>query len=410
MNQTKKRLTIINFAISMTDVETIQLQVLKLAPLKTDEKLQEIIRAIQAENYAHAQRLITRYIETPTHDVLQRTSQEMQTAISPEDQAIIDEFDLFVTSDTQGKPTEIDINDFFVDTPPAETKKESSVDYDTLLNIDFDNILLDNTTPKRIKTLKTLKDTFFDLPKGKDTQSVYNNPIHKDTFFDIEETVRAEPVAEPVKMEETAAEEIATFTEETLLPQHDTFKDLKPILNVKEKEDASSYKAIPYIAQKLVSMQKEYPPVETSDDLFDSVEDLLHKISHEGYTEKEIEDTLEIIKALTEAAEYAEAAQLLLICAASESKFAQFMLARELYKGILLEKDISEGFSRMYRLAMEDYPEALCDLAQFYEHGVGIERDRKKAEQFYKEAMEFGIKRAEQHHARLKKQNRSFFG
>ncbi len=63
MNQTKKRLSIINFAISITDIETIQLQVLKLGMLKTDEKIQEIITAIQTENYAQAQRLIAVYIE-----------------------------------------------------------------------------------------------------------------------------------------------------------------------------------------------------------------------------------------------------------------------------------------------------------------------------------------------------------
>ena len=58
---------------------------------------------------------------------------------------------------------------------------------------------------------------------------------------------------------------------------------------------------------------------------------------------------------------------------------------------------------------LEDYPEALCDIAQFYEHGIGVSRNKKKAEQFYKEAMDFGIKRAEKHYNRLKKQNRGFF-
>ena len=97
MNQTKKRLSIINHAISITDVETIQLQVLKLAPLKTDQKIQEIVTAIQAENYAKAQGLINAYIEAPTENIIQRTSQEDKNMINQEDQAIIDEFDLFIT-------------------------------------------------------------------------------------------------------------------------------------------------------------------------------------------------------------------------------------------------------------------------------------------------------------------------
>ncbi len=36
-------------------------------------------------------------------------------------------------------------------------------------------------------------------------------------------------------------------------------------------------------------------------------------------------------------------------------------------------------------------------------------KDKNKAEQFYKEAMDFGIKRAEKHYKRLKKENRGFF-
>ena len=58
MNQTQKRLSIINLAISITDIETIQLQILKLGLLKTDTKIQEIIAVLQAENYAKAQFMV----------------------------------------------------------------------------------------------------------------------------------------------------------------------------------------------------------------------------------------------------------------------------------------------------------------------------------------------------------------
>ena len=77
MNQTKKRLSIINHAISITDIETIQLQVLKLVPLKSDLKIQGIVEAIQAENYAKAQGLINTYIEAPTENIIQRTSRKI---------------------------------------------------------------------------------------------------------------------------------------------------------------------------------------------------------------------------------------------------------------------------------------------------------------------------------------------
>ena len=72
-------------------------------------------------------------------------------------------------------------------------------------------------------------------------------------------------------------------------------------------------------------------------------------------------------------------------------------------------QNIPEAFEHIYSLAMEDYPEALCDLAQFYEHGIHVERDKRKAEQFFKEAADFGIKRAQEHYERIEKQNRGFF-
>jgi hypothetical protein len=410
MNQTKKRLSIINHAISITDVETIQLQVLKLALLQSDMKIQEIVTAIQAENYAQAQRLINQYIDTPTENILQRTSQKAQAAMAEEDQAIIDEFDLFITSNTFETPQEIDINDFLLDELPArtkvETKKVDQSDFDALLNIDFDNVLTDNI---KMDVTHTAKDTFFDSPKEKNKQAVNTSQIPKDTFFDTEETIKEEYIAKETPEEEMIAEEKETFIQTDLPSKEEPLKELKPTIISEEETRSINYKAIPYIAQKLNSMKKQYPPIERSYEKFDSVENLLRKISQEGYNEMEIEETLTYTKKLTEESKEIEAAHLLLVCAATESKFAQFMLARELYKGTLITKDVPEAFTQMHSLALEDYPEALSDLAQFYEHGIGTGKDQKKAEQFYKEAMDFGIKRAEKHYKRLKKQNSGFF-
>lgn len=414
MNQTQKRLSIINHAISITDVETIQLQILKLGLLKTDLKIQEIITAIQAENYAKAQGLINQYIETPREDILQRTSQQAQAAMAAEEQAIIDEFDLFVTSDRNEKPQEIDMNDFLLDEFPEETKVETKVEskqvdhsaFDALLNIDVDHVLTDNIA---LDVTQTSTDTFFESPKEKNKQNIHTHHIPRDTFFDDEESVNESPVTKEDPSEETFTKETETFIQKELPSKDELLKELKPAIKTEEETRSQQYKAIPYIAQKLHSMKKQYPPIERTYEKFDSVENLLRKISQEGYTEEEIEETLTSVKHLSEEGKVTEAAQLLLICAASESKFAQFMLARELFKGVILTKNIPEAFAHMHSLALEDYPEALCDIAQFYEHGIETNQDKKKAEQFYKEAMGFGIKRAEKHYHRLQKENRRFF-
>lgn len=416
MNQTKKRLSIINYAISITDIETIQLQVSKLRMLQTDEKIQEIIAVIQGENYAQAQRLIAQYIETPSGNILQRTSQTMKTTISKEDQSVIDEFDLFITSHANEKVEKIDINSFFDDTPAVKAKHAESIDFDTLLNIDADHVLPGNI---ELDITHTSKDTFFEGQEEKDTHTFDTGVIPKDTFFETQEEILQEemlkedtlqeemPPVHEIEKEETAQKlpekETETIVKNDIFTKNNLLKELKPKTKVQNTTHSSLHKAMPYVEQKISSMQKQYPATERTNEHFDSVENLLKKISQEGYSEKEIEETLDYIKELTEKNKYAEAAQLLIICAATESQFSQFMLARELYKGILLTQNIPESFAHMSSLAVEDYPEALCDLAQFYENGIGTGRDIKKAKQLYKEAMEAGIARAEKHYTRLKR-------
>lgn len=504
MNQTKKRLSIINLAISITDIETIQLQVLKLGLLQTDLKIQEIITALQAENYAQAQGLITLYIEAPTDNVLQRTSQTKKPVMSTIDKTTIDEFQLFVTADKEEEKTKMDINDFYVDafesrrdqskekevikevdlndflddalnieppqpkieeekqqkekeklfqeididdfpntTPDIKEKKQEKkesvteidindflndtlqlgstqaegANFDTLLNIDSDDVLPNNIT---LDISDESRDTFFEISSQQGKESITTSDIPKDTFFDIEKTVIHETVTEKTMVQETLIkettiegfeeiEEVEQYREENIQEEETFFQDLKLTPDVQEEMKPSHYKAIPYIAQKLESMKKQYPPVEAAYENFSTVELLLEKISQSTYTEAEIEETLTYIKKLIEERDYGQAAQLLLICAATESRFAQFMLARELYKGTLLKKNIPEAFSLINALAMDDYPEALCDLGQFHENGIGTKKDTKRAKALYKEAMDLGIKRAESHYARLQKRRRGFF-
>lgn len=449
MNQTQKRLSIINLAISITDIETIQLQVLKLGLLKTDLNIQAIITALQTENYAQAQRLIKSYIDTPTENILQRTSQKKKPVITAAEQTTIDEFQLFTTTGGEEEKIEIDINDFLADKTEtqrdqgekkeviteinindflndaptiekhqeekekvipeidindflrndskAEAEQKNNIDFDSLLKLDSDDVLANNI---ELDITHTTKDTFFESPSHKDEQPINTSDIPKDTFFNTEETI----VEEVIEIEKAE-----TIIENNILKEETYFQDLKPTLDLQEQITPSHYKAISYIDQKLESLQKQYPPVEQSDKNFSTVENLLKKISQEEYTEDEIEETLTYIQKLIEETQYAQAAQLLLISAATESKFAQFMLARELYKGILLTKNIPEAFSLINTLAMDDYPEALCDLGQFYENGIGTKKDKKRAQELYKEAMDLGIKRANVHHARIQKSSRGFF-
>jgi hypothetical protein len=422
MNQTKKRLSIINLAISITDIETIQLQILQLGPLRTDEKIQEIITALKSENYIQAQGLITTYIETPSNEILQRTVQKEQEKRTVQDNNTIDEFNLFNTDEENEEKSEIKILDFddmlafsedVVEEKPKKIQK--NIDFDSLLNIDKDDILPHNI---ELDINHSASNTFWD---NSEKPTIDTSEVERDTFFDIEESVskatEEESIEELYREEKFQEEEhqedlyqetehIETFEEEI----KEELEALKPQKkeNILESE-ATKYKAIPYIDQKFKNMHVQYPPVQETLEIFPSVNAWLLQISNEGYSEEEVEAMIKQIDSLgLEHKE--EAAQLLLITAATESKYAKFRLARTLYKGEILQKNLAESFTLINRLATnDDYPEAICDLAQFYEYGIGIDKDKKKAELLYAEAMNSGIKRATDHYERIKKQNRGLF-
>ena len=424
MNQTKKRLSIIKLAISITDIETIQLQILKLSPLKTDLKIQEIIAGLQAENYAQTQALITTYIETPMEEILQRTAQEARHRKKEEEKDIIEEFDLFVITPKKQGEVEKEMFDFSTLQSEDVPKREQEViDFDALLNIETDDVLPGNI---ELDISHASKDTFFKETEHHlesikeshiDTQS-----IPKDTFFDTEETsVVQEEQKEEVNISQMDTEAIPEDTffdaEETPLVPEVQKEEIninqmeeEPTITPSAENTPFQYSAIQYIDQKFKNIHTQYPPIQESDEDFSSVNAWLLQISNDGYNNDEVEEIIKNITKLAKANSLAEAAQLLLISGATKSKFAQFMLARALYKGEILQENLPESFTLINRLALDDnYPEAICDLAQFYEHGIGIAKDKKRAEILYKDAMDLDIKRAIGHYERLRKQNSGFF-
>jgi hypothetical protein len=391
MNQTKKRLNIIKLAISITDIETIQLQILKLTPMKMDASIQEIISLLQEGSYVKAQSLITTYIEITPDAIIPRTSHTEHIASQMKEQSVIDEFDLMMTPtiDTATEPRRMDAKDF--DMLLRNDEKEDSF---------FATKSSDSTEPSIEEISKE---------KEEDNESFFKVEEHTEEVLSQEET--AESVITP--SEEISIEEISIEEEETTIEgKEETIEESDTIEEETPKEEeipSKQYPAIPHITQKLIYMEKRYPPHKSSNEKYESVDTLLEQISKEGYNEEEIDEVLATIKKLIVIKESEEASELLYISASTESQFAQFMLARELYTGTLLKRNIEASFSLMNILAEKAYPEALCDLGQFYENGIGTIPDLIKAESLYKEAMEQGIKRAMKHHARLQKQNKGFF-
>lgn len=386
MNQTKKRLHIIKLAISITDIETIQLQILKLTPMQTDASIQEIISLLQRGSYVKSQELISIYMDTAPDEILQRSSQQEYLPSIPHAEGnLIDEFELFLTPSVHST---------------QNTTQMDAHDFDTLLHTDT--------------ITEPAEDTFFEEEETQESDTFFDEKemLEEDIAENVEEN--SEPKNSEHKKQENREQEILEKTsEETKETKSETplTEASKETVEEPTKEDTHTrtFEPMPHITQKLIHMEKRYPAHAHSNEKFETVETLLEKISNEGYTESDIEEVIQMSKKLITIEQVEEAAELLYICASTESQFAQFMLARELYSGTLLKRNIESAFILMNTLAKDNYPEALCDLGQFFENGIGTIPDLIKAESLYKEAMVLGIKRASKHHARLQKQNRGFF-
>ncbi len=430
MNQTKKRLSIINLAISMTDMETIQLQILKLGHLRSDEKIQEIIETLYEENYAQAQSLITAYIETPNNVILQRTfererelelekkrkekeeKKQAEAEAARSDEELMDAFDLFTATPSKEKePVVLNLEDMLKLDSSSKIKESQEEETEEKEKNDFIDV----------DTGATKNNDFWEMPKeSDDTQETpKEDPFFEEVFeLDTEENPEKENNEKREKENETSDEDTVeeVSEEEKYLEEESLEEQEHEERETEEKENGDvspatiTYASMPYIRQKFKNMQTQYPGIAPMDEHFTSVEKWIQQIEQKGCTEEEIDTMIDWIDSLHED-QKSEAAQLLLVSVATESKYAQFRLARALYSGEILQKNSPEAFTIINRLAVnEDYPEAICDLAQFYEHGIGISKDKRKALSLYKEAMDAGIKRAAPHYERLSGSKKGLFG
>jgi len=435
MNQTKKRLSIIKLAISITDLETIQLQSLKLSPLQSDVEIQDILTLLASDNFAQAQSLISHYIEYAPEEVVQRTHINVSRGVSLEDQAIIDEFQLIVSnaSVADAKTTEVDINEFlsYIPEPTQENLTQENLTQENPIE-SLEEILSEEETSFEDSSLSveendysqaenslletSTNDDFFASSKeaSSNREEVEEEDKDKDDFFKLE--AREEETELHDEIDEDTQALFSHVQEEAV----EEVVEKESLDTVEEKEASDSdaeteglypltYEAMSHISLKLIDMKRRYPAIQKTYEKFEEIENLIIKISQQGYSEEEIQNAIESTKTLISNAQYTQAAQLLLVCAATESKFAQFMLARELYVGSVLSKNIPESFALMSALAIDDYPEALCDLGQFYENGIATKVDTNKAEELYKGALDAGIQRANKHYSRLTKGPKSFF-
>ncbi len=440
--QIGKRLQIIQTAISLTDDETINLQRSKLRVQKNDAQLDTILSVLDDENYAQASNLIDRYLRGPFEEEAavnpQKTIEIPEENLPPEadqreksrtqeEAELIKKFGLFMNEASKEEYNPISEEEIYTmsqsvnsDTIPSEEEEltlppkqpkaeEILAHYETIQEETLPQSDMINKTSQKRSTPQTKRKEDFDF-------GIDEIPLSKGAGFDekpyqkkTREPEEQKEIVEEVVEEYTKYEEGAGY-EEVEASESVEVEELEEQPEELSGDTTLTYAPISYIDQKLRNMRNQYPQVEETSERFESEERLLYMISLEGYSEADIEHTIDKVFALLEEGKLGESAHLLLIAAATESLYAQFILARELYKGKILQRDLPEAFTQINRLAMNDYPEAVCDLAQFYENGIGIGKDKKKALELYEDALELGSKRADAHLSRIEQSSRGILG
>jgi hypothetical protein len=407
MEEITTRFEIIRLAVNLGDFRTIDLQCEKLRSLSLDEKLNEIIDLLESRNYRQALYEMKHYAKSLEDEFF---SQRSKTAPSPS------------PSRKSTSPSD-DLGLFAMEEP--EEEEERVLDLDEILRLSESRKSPAAEEYRPAPDFETASSEPEEAPEAEEiSEEGGEDPFEEESGISLadhledRELESAEHIAEEAREEaiqegpETYIEEAApAFREEEWRSEEEPEEPVEapavsetPVHAERSLsgEGTTRHPPISYISQKFRNMIHQFPPVEKEETVPEEVERMQKKISSEGYTEEEIEAFLKNYQRYKEQGKRSEAARGLLLAAATESKFAQFLLARELFRGEVIEEDHAESFTQINTLADQNFAEAICDLGQFYEHGIGIGKDRQMALLLYEEAAEMGIVRAQRHYERLK--------
>lgn len=418
MEEISTRFKIIELAVKLGDRETIDIQAKKLRDISLDDNLDEIITLLESNNFRQALFLMKNYSGTlkddffynenddNTEDTDEEQHHEKVEKVSDENRSgikIITVDDLLNLSDKSKES----ISDY---KSPREQPSKDEYDYND------DDIPHMNSAEKEewSEEESSLPDPLFNSHlKEENDNSTIPEPIYDyqpaPVFqLDTEEETDTTPAnikdkEDTDEWDEFENENISIDQDNDNLEEMEESEKSKNSSTTLPENENHTYPAMPHIELKFKNMMNQYPPLEEGEDITAEIYPMIDKIAQEGYNEQDIWDFLEHYHRYKERGDKASAAQILLLAAATESKFAQFLLARELFSGDVIEKDHGEAFTQIKLLAEKNFPEAICDLGQFYEYGIGIDRDKKMALILYEEAADLGVERAKRHIERLKK-------
>lgn len=390
MNQIKKRLEIIKIAISMTDSETIRLQLLKLEPFEIDPKLDEIIDLLKMKNYAQAQYLITEYIN-PTK-IIEEESEKQKTKPQEKIQkekrySILEEFQILMPTNKNAEEDEEEEDESpYQVFPPhkvlLEVKEEDEFDEEEQdRDLDNEDIEIDE---------EEIND--FD---EQDVETEDDREIDEEERRYDEDGIEQDEEIQDTQEDDTPSDEDDDFGKDDDSDEDELDERRKPT-------------PIRDIQERFEQIYGVYNFAHETDTRYQSTKIWITQIKNRGVADSSLQAMLRHIENLKGRDDTSEAAQLICVCAATNLQLGRLLLARELYRGKLVAQDEVEAYKIIHELAEEDYSEALCDLGQFYEFGVAVSKNEKKAKELYEKAIQGGLQRARPHLERVSKKSGIF--
>jgi len=410
LKEIASRLEIIKLSIPINDKETIAIQS-KYLKDSNDIYLKEVAMLLDSKNYRQALYLIKKYIEE--NDIF---LEENIATKEPETEKVLNVEDMLkmspVAKETikefkRNSYTKDDLESFAKNiSHPFEIKeeKEASKEKEPTL----ENEIKEELQKEKEELNKKLEATKEEVEPTSQAEEAISE-ASKDTPLDeMSKKLNNKKEKKRIKVFSKYKTLREKFSKDKNIPKESNSEENSSKENKnsefvqKDIYEDNTYPPIAHIEEKFREAFSLYPPLKENERWVEDVIIFLKSIALNSYKDSDVEKFLDEYFYYKERGDIAKASQFLLLAASTEAKYAQFLLARELFKGQILKRNIKASFELMTKLANSGYADAICDLGQFYEYGVGVAENKKIALKLYEKAFELGLQRATKHINRLK--------
>ncbi len=401
LKEIANRLEIVKLSIPINDKETIFVQYQKFKE-SGDLYLKEIAMLLESKNYRQALYLIKKYIDE--NDI---TIEQAPVETETETTNVLNVEDMLKMSPI-AKETILEFK------KSTYTKDDLEKFAKNITHISKENLSSEEKSSLQKEESVTIKEETSPEQNAQKSFEVTEQKEKIEATPEAQEAISEASKDTPLDEMSTELSNKKSSKRTKMLSKYKTLRakfskdkgkvqiQEEPQERQKEIYENGIYPPIGHIEEKFRQAFLLYPPVKEHDIWVEDVAKFLKFISLNSYKDSDVEDFLDNYFKYKEEGDIARASQFLLLAAVTEAKYAQFLLARELFKGTVIKRNVKASLELMTKLANEGYADAICDLGQFYEYGVGVNENKKIALRLYEKAFELGLQRATKHINRIK--------